>query len=46
MLQVSRIDDKALTMTFELYMDFMWKEARKDLLSSLEAGTDSEIFSG
>ena len=46
LLEVSRIDDKALTMTFELYMDFMWKEARKELLSSLEAGTDSEIFSG
>lgn len=26
--EVSRIDDKALTMTFELYMDFMWEETR------------------
>ena len=26
--EVSRIDDKALTMTFELYMDFMWEEKR------------------
>ena len=26
--EVSRIDDMALTMTFELYMDFMWEETR------------------
>ena len=26
--EVSRIDDKALTMTFELYMDFLWEETR------------------
>ena len=40
LLEVSRIDDKALTMTFELYMDFMWKEARQELCSSRETQTD------
>ena len=26
--EVSKIDDQALTMTFELYMDLMWEESR------------------
>ena len=29
-VEVSRIDDKALTMTFELYMDFKWEEPREE----------------
>ena len=33
-------------MTFELYMDFMWKEARKVCCSSRDAETYSEIFPG
>ena len=43
--EVSRIDDKALTMTFELYMDFMWEETRKALIQFLlKTGPSKKII--
>jgi len=30
-VQVSKIDDISLTITFELYMDLMWEESRYEM---------------